>query len=182
MASLRVSGGKGDQIGMQREVGMTSGGTARRRAGGLVAWAAVLAWSVAWAAGTPLRSAEPGAAPAAGAPGTAGQAAGTVLDGVFTTAQVSRGERTFRDVCAACHDTGEFTGGRFRLTWVGLTAGDLFDTIATLMPEGDPGSLSPAQYASVVAYLLDQNGYPAGETPLPTSLSALRALEIVAAP
>ena len=95
---------------------------------------------------------------------------------------MSRGERTFRDVCAACHDTGEFSGGRFRITWVGLTAGDLFDTISTLMPEGDPGSLSPAQYASVVAYLLDLNGYPAGETPLPTNLSALQALEIVEAP
>jgi mono/diheme cytochrome c family protein len=108
--------------------------------------------------------------------------AGSVLDGVFTAAQASRGERTFREVCAACHDTVEFSGGRFRITWVGLTAGDLFDTIATLMPEGDPGSLSPAQYASVVAYLLDLNGYPAGETALPTNLSALQALEIVEAP
>ena len=50
------------------------------------------------------------------------------------------------------------------------------------MPEGDPGSLSPAQYASVVAYLLQLNGYPAGEAALPTALSALRAMEIVEAP
>ena len=110
------------------------------------------------------------------------QSGGSVLDGVFTEAQASRGEATFRRVCSACHDTGEFTGGRFRLTWVGQSAGDLFDTIATLMPEGDPGSLTPAQYAAVVAYLLQVNGYPAGETDLPTSLSALRGLEIVAAP
>ena len=83
-------------------------------------------------------------------------------------------------MCSACHDTGEFSGGRFRLTWVGQSAGDLYDTIATLMPEGDPGSLTPAQYAAVVAYLLQVNGYPAGESDLPTSLSALRAMEIVA--
>ena len=155
----------------------------RRRAGGSVAVAAALAWSLAaGATSRPAAELEAGPGGETGARGATGQAAGTVLDGVFTAAQVSRGERTFRDVCAACHDTTEFSGGRFRITWVGLTAGDLFDTISTLMPEGDPGSLSPAQYASVVAYLLDLNGYPAGETPLPTNLSALQALEIVEAP
>ena len=38
------------------------------------------------------------------------------------------------------------------------------------------------EYAAVVAYLLQLNGYPAGETPLPTNLSALQAIEIVEAP
>ena len=161
----------------------------RRRAGGAVAVAAALAWSLAaGAASRPAAEREAGfgaaavASAAAVAGGATRQAGGTVLDGVFTTAQVARGERTFRDVCAACHDTAEFSGGRFRITWVGLSAGDLFDTISTLMPEGDPGSLRPAQYASVVAYLLDLNGYPAGDTPLPANLSALRALEIVETP
>ena len=159
------------------------GSERRRRAGGAAAVAAVLAWSLAvGAVSRPAaeREAGSGAEPVRGA--AARQAAVSVADGVFTAAQVARGERTFREVCAACHDTVEFSGGRFRFTWVGLTAGDLFDTISTLMPEGDPGSLSPAQYASVVAYLLDLNGYPAGETPLPASLSALQALEIVEAP
>ena len=132
-----------------------------------------------WAAAPAVESA---ARPAEGAPHGAGQSGGSVLDGVFTESQASRGEATFRRVCSACHDTNEFSGGRFRLTWVGQSAADLFDTIATLMPEGDPGSLTPAQYAGVVAYLLQLNGYPAGEEALPTSLSALRALEIVAAP
>lgn len=122
----------------------------------------------------------PGFAPAqAGASGAAGD---SVLDGVFTADQASRGEATFKRVCSACHDTGEFSGGRFRLTWVGQTTGDLFDAISTLMPEGDPGSLSPAEYAAVVAYLLSVNGYPAGEAQLPANLSALREMEIVEAP
>ncbi len=138
-----------------------------------------LVWA-AWASAPAVESAERPAAPAAH--GAAGQSGGSVLDGVFTEAQASRGEATFRRVCSACHDTNEFSGGRFRLTWVGQSAADLYDTIATLMPEGDPGSLTPAQYAGVVAYLLQLNGYPAGEAALPTSLSALRGLEIVAAP
>ena len=116
---------------------------------------------------------------AAGAPSAAPQA---VLEGVFTAAQAARGERTFDEVCAGCHDTGEFAGARFRLGWVDRSVGELFDIISTLMPEGDPGSLSPGEYAAVVAFLLQLNGYPAGETPLPTNLSALQELEIVEAP
>ena len=145
---------------------------------------AVLVVALVWAGWVSPPRAESGAHPAEAAPrGVAGgQSNGSVLDGVFTEAQASSGEATFRRVCAACHDPGEFSGGRFRLTWVGQSAGDLFDTIATLMPEGDPGSLRPAQYAAVVAYLLQLNGYPAGEAALPTRLSALRAMQIVEAP
>ncbi len=108
--------------------------------------------------------------------------AGSVLDGVFTPAQASRGERTFSDVCAACHDTGEFSGGRFRISWVGRPVGELFETISTLMPEADPGSLSPAEYAAIVAYLLQINNYPAGDADLPTNVRALGQLEIVSPP
>lgn len=146
-------------------------------------WAA-LVLGIVCAGQAPAPAAEPEGRPTgAASPGAAGwQSHGSVADGVFSDAQASRGEQTFRQVCAACHDTGEFSGGRFRLTWVGQTAGDLFDTIATLMPEGDPGSLRPAEYASVVAYLLQLNGYPAGEAELPTSLQELQGMEIVEAP
>ncbi len=108
--------------------------------------------------------------------------AGSVLDGVFTPAQASRGERTFREVCAACHDTGEFSGGRFRISWVGRPVGELFETISTLMPEADPGSLSLGEYAAIVAYLLQLNDYPAGDADLPSNGRALGQLEIVAPP
>ena len=110
-----------------------------------------------------------------------GDVAASVLDGVFTADQASRGARTFERVCKECHDTSEFSGRRFRLSWVGRTTGDLFDTIATLMPEGDPGSLSPHEYVSVVAYLLELNGYPAGESALPPDLGVLRQMAIVEA-
>ena len=114
---------------------------------------------------------------ASGGAAAAGQpSAGSVLDGVFTAAQASRGERTFREVCAACHDTGEFSGGRFRIGWVGRPVGELFETISTLMPEADPGSLSRGQYAAIVAYLLQLNDYPAGDVDLPTNGRALGQL------
>lgn len=142
---------------------------------GLAALASTLALVAGLAAGGAT------GAPTAGA--TAEQSsAGSLLDGVFTAAQASRGERTFSDVCAACHDTGEFSGGRFRISWVGRPVGELFETISTLMPEADPGSLSPAEYAAIVAYLLQVNNYPAGETDLPTNVRALGQLEIVSPP
>ena len=140
---------------------------------------AALALTLALVAGLAASGAT--GAPTAGA-AAAQSSAGSLLDGVFTPAQASRGERTFSDVCAACHDTGEFSGGRFRISWVGRPVGELFETISTLMPEADPGSLSPAEYAAIVAYLLQVNNYPAGDTDLPTNVRALGQLEIVSPP
>ncbi len=137
------------------------------------------------AGGASARGGREGAGPT-GASETARRATqssgGSVLDGVFTPAQASRGERTFRDVCAACHDTGEFSGGRFRISWVGRPVGELFETISTLMPEADPGSLSRPEYAAIVAYLLQLNNYPAGDANLPTNARALGQLEILSPP
>ncbi len=106
----------------------------------------------------------------------------SVLDGVFTVAQASDGEETFRQACMVCHATDEFTGVRFSFRWSGLTAGDVFEVVSTLMPEDDPGSLRPDEYASVVAYMLNLNGYPSGTTPLPADLTALRRVRIEVAP
>ena len=150
------------------------------------ALAPVVVLATGLAAGGTGPSGGPEAAGLASAPAAeaaaAQSSAGSVLDGVFTPAQASRGERTFSDVCAACHDTGEFSGGRFRISWVGRPVGELFETISTLMPEADPGSLSPAEYAAIVAYLLQVNGYPAGDADLPTNVRALGQLEIVSPP
>ena len=154
---------------------MTTRRCARTRGSRLLGLVPIVLAAAAFAAGwAPRAAGAPTARPAA--------ARQPVLEGAFTAAQAARGERTFDEVCAGCHDSGEFAGARFRLGWVDRSVGELFDIISTLMPEGDPGSLSPGEYAAVVAYLLQLNGYPAGETPLPANLSALQALEIVEAP
>ena len=152
-------------------MGHSTRGRPRTFAHGVLAAAAICAGF-----GAPLGTAARAAAALAPRQAAAG---GTVLDGVYTPEQAARGERVFGEACAACHEADEFAAARFRLAWVGRTAGDLFDAIATLMPEGDPGSLRPAEYAAIVAYLLQVNGYPAGAAPLPADLPALRAVEIV---
>ena len=85
-------------------------------------------------------------------------------------------------MCAACHSTSEFSGGRFKVRWVGLTAGDIFEFVSTTMPESNPGSLRPEDYATLLAYVLSLNGYPAGEEPLPAVVSALQNVRIEEAP
>lgn len=108
-------------------------------------------------------------------------AARSVLDGVYTTAQASRGEARFERSCDQCHQPTEFSGGRFRLKWSGQTVDDLYGFIATSMPDTDPGSLTPEQYADLVAYLLSLNNYPTGDSELPTDRALLSALRIEAA-
>jgi hypothetical protein len=49
--------------------------------------------------------------------------------------------------------------------------------MSTTMPEDNPGSLKPQQYADVVAYFLKLNGYPAGKTEL-TGPEALKTIKL----
>jgi len=108
-------------------------------------------------------------------------AGSSVLDGIFTARQASRGDTRFQQVCEACHSISEFRGGRFRLVWVGRTVGELFQTVSTLMPEDDPGSLSSEEYSAIISYMLRENGYPAGEEELATDASTLQDIRIVVA-
>ena len=123
------------------------------------------------------------AAPSADSPQpeAATPAVRSVLDGVFTARQVSRGAGRFRQVCVACHSINDFRGARFRLIWVGRSVGDLFLVMSTLMPEGNPGSLSPEEYANIISYILSENGYPAGEVDLAADQPTLASIRIEAA-
>ena len=153
------------------------------RFGSLVPW---LALTMSVGIGTGCATATQGASGAPPAvspsPPPAASSATSVLDGVFTSSQASAGEQTFDEACRFCHAANEFSGGRFMLRWNGLTAGDIFDVVSTQMPEGSPGSLRPAEYAALVAYVLSLNGYPPGDNPLPADLSALQNLRIEARP
>ena len=154
----------------------------RRRTAPAAALALALSLIVGACASVPQPAA--GTTPVASPPPAAATSpsGSSVLDGVFTSSQASRGEQTFRQVCAACHSTTEFSGGRFKVRWVGLTAGDMFAFVSSTMPEGNPGSLSPEDYVTLLAYFLRLNGYPAGDEPLPAAVSALRNVRIEEAP
>ena len=111
-----------------------------------------------------------------------------VWDGVFTADQAAQGKASYDNKCATCHGpdlTGAemappLSGGIFLSNWSGQAAGDLFTRIHTTMPANDPGSLSNAETASILAYILSFNKFPAGATPLPSDDAGLGAIAITA--
>ena len=104
---------------------------------------------------------------------TEAQETKSVKAGVYTAEQADRGIELFKTKCASCHAPNRFTDDLFYMSFAGKPMWDMFDVISDTMPEDDPGGMKPEEYADVIAYLLKLNGFPAGETELPTSKDAL---------
>ena len=73
-------------------------------------------------------------------------------------------------------------GGDFVWNWDGLRLDDLFERIRISMPQADPTSVSRAEKADIMAYMLETSGFPPGDTELSTRARelnrvTLRALE-----
>lgn len=66
----------------------------------------------------------------------------------------------------------------FKVKWGGRTAFDLFEIIATTMPQAEPGTLSARSYVDIVAYLMQLNGMPAGTSALSVEQSALASARL----
>ncbi len=105
-------------------------------------------------------------------------AASSVVDGVFTSAQATRGQQKFQIACLSCHTVAEHTGRQFTEKWVGTSVAEMFDLISNTMPDGDPGSLQPEDYASIIAFFLKETGYPEGKQELPARSELLKKLRI----
>lgn len=109
-----------------------------------------------------------------GAQGSTGEPASrSVLDSVYTEAQAEEGKSAYRSHCAECHASGFFRGEPFRLIWAGQPASSFFEVMRTTMPMDNPSSLKPPEYAAILAYILELNGYPAGEEELPSTREEL---------
>src|SRR5258708_299315 len=89
---------------------------------------------------------------------------------IFTAEQVTIGNAAFQTTCARCHqadlrgsnEAPPLAGANFMSAWRGRSTSDLFNKIATSMPADNPGSLPQEAVTSIVAYILRQNGAPAG--------------------
>jgi len=117
-----------------------------------------------------------------GAPSVAAKKddAGTVPPS-FTAAQVARGLSAYTSNCAECHganlNDGEFggaplNGSYFHDKWGDLTVDLLYGFMQGAMPPNQPGKLSPQNYADITAFILDRNGYAAGNSELPVDPEA----------
>ena len=97
----------------------------------------------------------------------------TVLDGVFSQAQVGRGRNAYKRYCSDCHLSNlqgdgiepPLTGLLFIDAWREDYLASLFDFMQTRMPksrENEPGSLKQNQYLDILTYILSENEFPAG--------------------
>jgi mono/diheme cytochrome c family protein len=102
----------------------------------------------------------------------------STMTGVYSAAQATRGEDTYMSICVSCHPRGTYTAPGFKAAWTGRPLSELFDLVKEKMPKNDPGSLTPAEYAQAVAYLLKINDVPAGEDELPSDSDALKKIRI----
>ena len=103
--------------------------------------------------------------------------------GVYTAAQADHGRQLFDDNCAKCHQSTldgmdeipALKGSHFMADWEQQSVNDLMERVHTTMPLDNPGALDAPKATDVVAYLLQQNGMPAGNKPMvPGMLTTIR--------
>lgn len=98
-------------------------------------------------------------------------------DGVYTAAQAAKGQELYSQACATCHEPAKFTGAEFTRAFVGRPLSDI-DRAMAEMPADNPGSLTADDVASLIAYFLQMNKYPAGPTPLSGASAALKGIMV----
>ncbi|HYB96000.1 MAG TPA: cytochrome c [Vicinamibacterales bacterium] len=102
----------------------------------------------------------------------------TTNDKVYTTAQAERGKKVFAASCTTCHDSARFSGDTFTEAWAGKPMKEIWDVASGTMPEDNPGSLKQQEYADILAYFLELNGYPAGDTELAPGAGPMANIKI----
>ena len=116
-----------------------------------------------------------------------GAGAQTAKPALYTDAQANAGAAVYAQSCAACHGSQlegvaapALKGPAFgdMANAQSLTADALLDVISNTMPQSDPGSLKPEEFAAVTAYILQQNGYPAGTAALAKDAPGLKGAKV----
>ncbi|MGB2626675.1 MAG: c-type cytochrome [Candidatus Acidiferrum sp.] len=103
--------------------------------------------------------------------------------GWYTIAQAANGAKAYQKTCAGCHGAKlqggmgpALVGKQFWLTYAGKKASTLWSSVHTTMPMNAPGSVSAKNSTNIMAFLLQQNGVPAGTAPLNDTTDLSRAL------
>ncbi|AND70674.1 hypothetical protein ATSB10_32200 [Dyella thiooxydans] len=91
------------------------------------------------------------------------------LPALYTAAQAELGQAKFKENCAVCHGPHlegragpALKGANFASEEAQFHVRDIFTILVHNMPATEPGSLAHDDYVQIMAFLLQQNGYPAG--------------------
>jgi mono/diheme cytochrome c family protein len=122
----------------------------------------------------------------AGSLASAAQIPSTTWQGVYSSDEAAKGKSKYTEYCAGCHmddlsgggPAPALTGDAFLAQNEKRTVADLFTRIKTTMPPDQPEQLGDDTYLQLVAFLLQQAGFPAGPAALPTQLEALQQIKI----
>lgn len=109
-----------------------------------------------------------------------------IWTGVFTAAQAERGKEVFHARCAHCHaedlSGGEgpsLIGGSFGRNWGSRHVDRLFTKIKDKMPPGEEFLVTDLEKVDIVAFMLNMNGFPSGDTDLALDPAFMADLQIV---
>jgi len=96
----------------------------------------------------------------------------------FAASQVKHGQQLYFSSCVRCHTADRLTAGAFAKAWKGRRVYDLYDLLASTMPQDSPGSMKTDEYLDVVAYLLQLNGAVPGKQKLTADTDSLKKMRI----
>ena len=121
-----------------------------------------------------------------GAASLSAQQAASTRDGVYSNQQVAAGAELYGRVCAECHGInlrgGEagpaLIGNVFWNKWQGQPLSALYQITRVTMPVSNPDGLSAGQYSALLAFILQQNGLPAGQTALEDNMAVLSGIAL----
>jgi quinoprotein glucose dehydrogenase len=110
----------------------------------------------------------------------------STLDGVYSAQQATAGATLYTRSCIECHGSslrgGEagpaLVGAGFWNKWSGQSLAALFQITASTMPVNNRGGFSPQQYASLIAFILQQNGLPAGQAAMSNEAAKLVTVKL----
>jgi len=104
------------------------------------------------------------------------------VEAFFTAEQARTGAGEYRVHCSACHGTNlaggaapALRGGNLAQSWANANA--LYQYYSETMPPSNPGGLSETTYINILAHILNENGFPAGEQELEADPELLRQIQ-----
>jgi S-disulfanyl-L-cysteine oxidoreductase SoxD len=110
-----------------------------------------------------------------------------IWNGVYTAAQAERGKDNFEKSCSNCHNSDlngsvrapSLRGDRFLRNWENGSANVLFVKLRDSMPATYPDTVSDETKIDILAFLLQENGFPAGNNELKLDQRELDDIQIV---